>query len=237
VRFASWVADGARRDAAVTRTYRVLVADDHLGVRAGTRLALEEAGFLVCAEAADRETAVQLALSERPDVCLLDVIMPGGGLDAARQIAAELPETAVVMLTVSDDEQHLFDAIRAGASGYLLKDMDPDRLGAALYGVLAGEVAFPRRLMARVVDEFSQRQRRRVPIPAGGRAELTGREWETLELLRAGNTTAAAALRLGVSDVTVRRHVSEAVRKLKVHDRRAALELLDQVHTQAPVRR
>jgi DNA-binding NarL/FixJ family response regulator len=212
---------------------RVLLADDHVGLRMGTRLALEEAGFEVCAEVADGPAALEAARRERPDVCLLDVVMPGGGIEAAAAISAEIPETAVVMLTVSEDEEHLFDAIRAGASGYLLKDMDPDRLAAALDGVLAGEAAFPRRLVTRVIEEFSDRQRRRVPLPAGGRAELTSREWETLELLRAGNTTASAASRLGISEVTVRRHVSEAVRKLQVPDRRAALELLETVRTRS----
>jgi DNA-binding NarL/FixJ family response regulator len=115
--------------------------------------------------------------------------------------------------------------------------MDPDGLSAALSGVLAGEAAFPRRLVIRVIEEFSDRQRRRVPLPTGGRAELTGREWETLELLRAGKTTSATARRLGISNVTVRRHVSEAVRKLKVRDRQAALELLDLVHARLPSRR
>ncbi len=202
----------------------------------GTRMALEQGGFVVCAEAADGASAVLAARRERPDLCLLDIMMPGDGIEAAAQIATELPDTAIVMLSVSDNEDHLFDAIRAGASGYLLKDMDPDRLSAALSGVLAGEAAFPRRLMIRVIEEFSERQRRRVPLPAGGRAELTGREWEILELLRAGNTTSATARRLGISQVTVRRHVSEAMRKLRVPDRKAALELLDQVHARLPSR-
>lgn len=215
----------------------MVLADDHLGVRAGTRMALEEGGFLVCAEAVDSQGAVDAARRERPDLCLLDVIMPGGGIEAAAQISAELPDTAIVMLSVSDDEDHLFDAIRAGASGYLLKDMDPDRLSAALSGVLAGEAAFPRRLVIRVIEEFSERQRRRMPLPAGGRAELTDREWETLELLRAGNTTSATARRLGISQVTVRRHVSGAVRKLKVRDRKAALELLDLARGKLPTHR
>jgi DNA-binding NarL/FixJ family response regulator len=216
---------------------RVLIADDHVGARMGTRMALEQGGFVVCAEVADGANAVLEARRERPDVCLLDIMMPGGGIEAAAQISTELPDTAVVMLSVSDDEDHLFDAIRAGASGYLLKDMDPNRLSAALSGVLAGEAAFPRRLMIRVIEEFSERQRRRVPLPAGGRAELTGREWEILELLRTGNTTSATARRLGISQVTVRRHVSEAVRKLRVPDRKAALELLDGVPAQFQNRR
>jgi DNA-binding NarL/FixJ family response regulator len=215
---------------------RVLIADDHAGVRMGTRLALEDAGFQVVGEAADAPEAVEVALRESPDVCLLDVMMPGGGISAAGAIAEALPDTAIVMLTVSDDEDHLFDAIRAGASGYLLKDMDPDRLPAALSGVLAGEAALPRRLVARVIEEFSERQRRRVPLPTGGRAELTPREWETLELLSEGNTTAATARRLGISEVTVRRHVSEAVRKLRVADRESALKLLGEVRANLQVR-
>lgn len=228
---------GVKWGAAVTGARRVLLADDHLGARTGTRIALEAGGFVVCAEAADGPSAVEAARRERPDVCLLDVLMPGGGIEAAARIAAELPDTAIVMFTVSDDEDNLFDAIRAGAVGYLLKDMDPDRLPHALSGVLAGEAAFPRRLMIRVIEEFSERQRRRVPLPAGGRAELTGREWETLQLLRAGDTTSAAARRLGISQVTVRRHVSEAVRKLRVPDREAAFKLLELVHANLPSRR
>jgi DNA-binding NarL/FixJ family response regulator len=155
---------------------RVLVADDHLSVRVGTRLALEEAGFVVCAEAADGPSTVEAARRERPDVCLIDVMMPGAGIEAAAQIAAELPDVAIVMLTVSDHEPHLYDAIRAGASGYLLKDVDLD-LPAALAGVLSGEAAFPRRLVTRLIEEFNERQRHRVPVLAAGRAELTGREW------------------------------------------------------------
>jgi DNA-binding NarL/FixJ family response regulator len=230
-------AERGRGDRALTGARRVLLADDHLAARTGTRMALEEGGFVVCAEAADGPSAVEAARRDRPDVCLLDVLMPGGGIEAAKQIAVEVPDTAIVMLTVSDDEDHLFGAIRAGASGYLLKDMDPNRIPDAVSGVLAGEAAFPRRLMIRVVEEFSERQQRHVPLPAGGRAELTSREWETLHLLRAGNTTSATARRLGISQVTVRRHVSEAVRKLKVRDRKAALELLDVVQGRLASRR
>jgi DNA-binding NarL/FixJ family response regulator len=166
---------------------RVLVADDHLSVRVGTRLALEEGGSVVCAEAADGPSTVEAARRERPDACLIDVMMPGGGIEAAAQIAAELPDVAIVMLTVSDHEPHLFDAIRAGASGYLLGDVDPDCLPAALAGVLSGEAAFPRRLVTRLIEEFSERQRHRVPRLAGGRAELTGRKWRRSSCCRPAN--------------------------------------------------
>jgi DNA-binding NarL/FixJ family response regulator len=131
------------------------------------------------------------------------------------------------MLTVSADERDLFASIAAGAAGYLLKDTDPARLPAALHGVLAGEAAIPRRLVGRMVDELSGRQRRRVPLAERGGAELTAREWEILELLRKGASTAETAGRLGISQVTVRRHVSEVVRKLQVPDRFAAFALLD----------
>lgn len=206
---------------------RVLVADDHVAHRAGVRAALEGSAFEVCAEVANGPAAVEAALRELPDVCLLDVHMPGGGgIDAAAEISARLPGTAIVMLTVSAEEQDLFDAIRAGAAGYLLKDIDPARLPAALEGVLAGEAAIPRRLVGRIVEELSERSRRRVPLEHRGGAELTSREWETVELLRDGASTAEVAERLSISQVTVRRHVSEVLRKLHVPDRTAAFELL-----------
>ena len=203
----------------------MLVADDHAAARAGTRLALEGRGFTVCAEAADADGAVEAARRERPDVCLLDVSMPGGGIAAARQISHELPDTAIVMLTVSADEDDLFDSLRAGAHGYLLKDTDPDRLPAALRGVMEGEAAIPRRLVGRIVDAFSERSRRRLRLHDRQGADLTSREWEIVELLHEGLSTAAVAQRLGVSQVTVRRHLSQVMHKLGVRDRKAALEL------------
>ena len=138
----------------------VLVADDHAPVRAGVRRALERHGITVCGEAADARSALQLALQLRPDVCLLDIRMPGGGINAARAIADSLPGTAVVMLTISQDDEDLFGALSAGASGYLLKDIDPDRLPDALEGVLRGEAALPRVLVARLVEAYHPHGRR-----------------------------------------------------------------------------
>jgi DNA-binding NarL/FixJ family response regulator len=205
----------------------VLIADDHAAARAGVRGALERGGFVICAEAASGPEAVAAALRERPDACLLDVHMPGGGgIDAAAEISERLPGTAIAMLTVSADEDDLFAAIQAGAVGYLLKDVDPERLPHALAGVLAGEAAIPRPLVGRIVAELGARRRRRVPLARGG-AELTPREWEILELLHDGASTAQVAERLGVSQVTVRRHVSAVLHKLRVEDRGGAFALLD----------
>lgn len=204
---------------------RVLVADDHPPTRAGVRVALEASGhFQVCAEAATAATAVEAARRLRPDVALLDIRMPGDGIEAAREITSGLSETAVVMLTVSRDDADLFAALSAGARGYLLKDIDPDRLPNAVEGVLSGEAALPRGLVARLIDEFRTREdlvRRR----EGVLAKLTEREWHVLRMMQDGMTTAEMAAELFVSPVTVRTHVSGILRKLQVSDRGAAVRV------------
>ena len=206
---------------------RVLIADDHLPTREDVRFALEQdERFEVCAEAADAPGAIEAAVRERPNVCLLDVNMPGWGVSAAWEIHARLPQSRVVMLTVSREHRDLFAALRAGAAGYLLKDMDPERLTAALRGVLAGEAAIPRALMAELIGDLQTHGRRRLVIGKRGRAELTAREFEVLELLCDGLHTRKIAERLSISKVTVRRHISEVVRKLGVADRDEAVELV-----------
>jgi two-component system nitrate/nitrite response regulator NarL len=131
---------------------RVLVADDHAPMRREIAETLEESGrFSLVAEAADSASAVQAAVTAKPDLCLLDIRMPGNGLAAAWEITARLPQTRVVMLTVSRNDNDLFAALRAGASGYLLKDVDIDRLLEALDGVMVDEPAISRELVARLV--------------------------------------------------------------------------------------
>jgi DNA-binding NarL/FixJ family response regulator len=214
-------------------TISVLLADDHAAVRAGIRLALAGEGFDVVAEAADGPEAVALALELKPDLALLDVNMPGSGIKAAEEIAHALPSTFVVMLTVSRDDDDLFAALRAGASGYLLKDTDPGRLPYALRGVLEGEAALPRGLVARLIEEFRTRgKRRRLPLMRQRGVELTDREWEVLELLHDGLSTSEIASRLSISPVTVRRHVSEILKKLRVTSREEAVELLDRTESE-----
>jgi DNA-binding NarL/FixJ family response regulator len=213
----------------MTERPTVLVADDHPPTRAGVRLALAGSRFSVCAEVGDAASAIAAALRERPNVCLLDINMPGGGIAAAAEISSQLPDVAIVMLTVSQDDADLFDALRAGASGYLLKDIDPGRLPLALEAVLAGEAALPRGLVSRLVDEFRARSARRRLLAGRTRgAQLTDREWDVLDLLRDGHTTAEIAGRLTITPVTVRRHISEILRKLRVRDRAAAVRLLDE---------
>lgn len=211
-----------------TESVNVLIGGGHAPTRAGIRQALEGEGFSIVAEAADAASVVELAVSVQPDVCLLDVHMPGSGINAARQVNELMPGSAVVMLAGVADDEELFDALRAGAAGFLMLDTDPERLPHALHGVLAGEAAVPRRLVSRLIDEFrTQGRRRRLMVDGQRGPELSRREWEVLELFRQGLTTQQAAERLFLSPVTVRRHVSTIVRKLRVPNREAAVRLFE----------
>ena len=215
-------------DTVLTAPARVLIADDQARTRASVRDALEaDGGFVICAEAADGNAAFERAIETRPDVCLLDINMPGSGIAATARIASVLPDTPVVILTVSRDDSDLFDALRAGASGYLLKDLGDDQIAPALRKVLAGEASLPGTLVARLVEEFRDREHRRVGIAPEQAARLTGREWDVLELMREGLSTNDIAARLFVSATTVRSHVSAVLRKLQVPDREAAVRLLE----------
>jgi DNA-binding NarL/FixJ family response regulator len=207
---------------------RVLVADDHPPTREGVRVALARDGIEVVAEAADAASAIEAAEREHPDICLLETRIPGSGIAATEQIARRVPETTVVMFTSSRDDADLFDSLRAGADGYLLKDIDPERLPIALRAVLRGEAALPRRLVSRLIEEFRERGRRRVRAASGSRVELTAREWEVLELMRSGMSTAQIARRLFISEVTVRSHIAAVLHKLGVPNRASALRLLEE---------
>jgi DNA-binding NarL/FixJ family response regulator len=207
---------------------RVLIADDHVRTRAEVRKVLEASScFEVCADVSDADAAVEAARREKPDICLLDIRMPGNGIAATARIKAELPNTAIVMLTVSRSDDDLFDALRAGAKGYLLKGMSEDTLPDALERVLNGQASLPGNLVARLIDEFRDRERFRVNLPGDRAVLLTPREWDVLELMRSGATTAEIAERLFVSPTTVRSHVSAILRKLEVDNRSAAIDLFE----------
>jgi DNA-binding NarL/FixJ family response regulator len=211
----------------VTELIRVLIADHDGATRTGVRLALDAHGFEVCAEAASANAAVEAAAREQPDVCVIEADLPGGGVASLGPMFAEAPQTQVVMLSGAVDDDGLFAAVRAGASGYLLKDMDPARLPMALRGVLDGEAALPRALMGRVLEELRavENGRHASELSRLG-VDLTAREQEVLEGLDRGLQTAEIAQAFGISAVTVRRHISEILRKLGAPDRAAALDLL-----------
>jgi two-component system, NarL family, nitrate/nitrite response regulator NarL len=212
----------------MTARARVLVADDHAPTREDIRAAVEaDPRFTVVAVAGDAAEAVQAAVRERPDVALLDMRMPGGGAAAAWEITARLPGTRAVMLTISRTDEDLFAALRAGASGYLLKDMPFESLGDELAGVLDGRVALPPELVGRLVEEFRDSSPRRRALLGANDAQLTSREWQVLDYLRQGLATGDIARRLYVSPATVRSHVAAVLRKLRVPDRQAAVRLFD----------
>jgi DNA-binding NarL/FixJ family response regulator len=214
----------------VSDATRVVLADDHAPTRMGVSMSLRAGGFIVVGEAATAHDAVELALRLEPAVVVLDVNMPGGGVEAARQIKTARPQMAVVMLSVAASDDDLFEAIAAGADGYLVKTMSAERLSAALRGVLAGEAALPRVLAARLMTEFRVRAG---PGPAAGRRaasnlsdRLTARELEVLALMIQELPTGVIAARLGIREVTVRRHISAIVHKAGAQGRREAVRFL-----------
>lgn len=203
----------------------MVLADDHAGIRAQVRTAIEAGGCVVCAEGATAEEAIELTLEHEPDVVLLDIHMPGNGIHAAQQINRQRPQTAIVMLTQSTDDDDIFDSLRAGAAGYLLKDADPASLPGALRGVLAGEAAMPAALVTRILQEFRRPARRHFRRSSAA-AKLSAREWEVMEMLGQGLSTEEVGKRLFLSPTTVRVHVSTVLRKLQVKDRAGAFKLL-----------
>jgi DNA-binding NarL/FixJ family response regulator len=202
------------------------MADDNPRIRSQIRSALEAGGCEVLAEGATAEQAVELAVEHRPDVVLLDIHMPGNGIQAAQRVSRLVPQAAIVMLTQSKEDDDLFDSLRAGASGYLLKGADPSTLADTLRGVLVGEAAMPPHLVTRIMQEFRGPSRRRFLRKSAAADKLSAREWEVMEMLSQGHTTDQVAKRLFLSPTTVRVHVSAVLRKLRVKDRESALRVL-----------
>jgi two-component system, NarL family, response regulator LiaR len=213
-------ADGARTNG----TLRVIVADDDPLARRVVRDALEAGGIVVIAEAANGREAVELSLYYKPDVVLMDLVMPDvDGIQATRSILTRAPGVEVVILTSSDDDEVGLVGLRAGASGFLNKRAGVDALPRALRGAVAGEAVVSRRLTMRLVDTM----RRTRPDGAGirpVRSRLTPREWEVLDLLCAGQSTDEIAETLVLSSETVRSHIKNLLRKLGVSSRQAAVK-------------
>jgi DNA-binding NarL/FixJ family response regulator len=205
---------------------RVLIADGDASTRMGLRVTLAAAGFSIAGESTDAESAVVTALGERPELLVLAADLPGGGMEAARKVAALLPGTRIVVLSRDPSGEELVAAVQAGASGYLGEDVSQERLPAALRGILAGEVALPRRLTQHLLDELRGRNVRHAVVDAQTSSALTAREWEVLDLLMEETSTGDMAQRLGISQVTVRRHVSSLLGKLGLSSRAGVGELM-----------
>ncbi|HKI06049.1 MAG TPA: response regulator transcription factor [Thermoanaerobaculia bacterium] len=198
---------------------RILIADDHTLFRESLRSLLASRGLEIVGEAREGREAVELARSLRPDIVLMDLAMPGlDGLAATRLISAEMPEVKVVVLTGSDDDAQLFEAIKSGAQGYLLKNLESRELFSLLEGVGRGEPALTPRLASKLLQEFA-RPPKAASEPHDPDA-LTDREREVLELLVNGVTSnRKLAKQLGVSENTVKFHVRNILDKLHLHNR------------------
>jgi DNA-binding NarL/FixJ family response regulator len=202
---------------------RVLVVDDQDLVRHGLRMILELGGHEVVGEAADGEAAVAATAELAPDVVLMDVRMPGtDGVEATRRIVAAGGPSRVIVLTTFDLDQHVVDALRAGAVGFLLKDVTAEGLVDAVRRAAAGEPVLAPAVMARVMDHFSTRPPA-ASVPPPGFADLSEREREILALIGAGRSNTEIAEELVISMATVKTHVRHVFAKLDVRDRAQAV--------------
>jgi DNA-binding NarL/FixJ family response regulator len=203
----------------------VLVVDDHALFRRGLILVLEsEEGVEVVAEAEDGDEAIAKAEEFAPDVVLMDVRMPKtSGIDATRQIADVIPTAKILMLTVSDEEEDLFEAIKAGASGYLLKEISIEEVADAIRAVVEGQSLISPSMASKLLTEFNSlakraEEKQNIPTP-----RLTDRELEVLKLVAQGMSNREIAGQLFISENTVKNHVRNILEKLHLHSRMEAV--------------
>jgi len=212
---------------------RAVIADDDPFARKLVTDVLEHAGVIVVAEARDGQQAVELTLRHRPDVVVMDVVMPGlDGVMATRRIRRELPEQLVIVLTGagSEDDELALLALLAGAAGFLSKDLEIDGLPRAIEGLRRGQAAISRKLTLSLIERL-----RETPSGSSGlrpiKSPLTAREWEVIDLLKESKTTDQIADELVLSPETVRSHVKNILRKLKVRSRQEAVIVADEMRT------
>jgi len=202
-------------------TLRVLIADDHPLFRKGMRTLLDSMPDIeVAGEATSGAEAVEKGLALKPDLILMDLQMPeGGGLEATRRITASNPQIHILVVTLFEDDDSVFAALRAGARGYILKDADEEEMMRAIRAIGKGEAIFSPAIAARLMDYFAGTQKNAEPeiFP-----ELTDREREILQLIARGESNAKIAEQLSISLKTVRNHVSNIYNKLQVADRAQA---------------
>lgn len=198
---------------------RIVIADDHVLVRQGIRAFIEtHADLTIVGEAGDAASAVAVCASEKPDVALVDLVMPGGGIAATRDIRAASPDTKVVLITSFEDAQQILAAVQAGALSCLLKDVDADGLADALRKAARGEAVLHPRVAGHLVDAL----RRGVEPGAQALETLSAREREVLTLMAEGMSNMQIATHLGIGEKTVKTHVSNVLAKLGVVDRTQA---------------
>ncbi len=198
---------------------RLLLVDDHALFREGLISLLSyQDDFTVVGEAEDAESAIKQARALQPDIVLMDIELPGeNGVSATQRLKMEIPDLTIVMLTVHDESQTLFEAIKAGAQGYLVKNVRSRELLEQLRGLARGEAAISRRMAARILEEI-----RGQTEPFGPGEELTARELEVLELVVARLSNAEIAERLVISEHTVKNHMKSILSKLHLHNRHEA---------------
>ena len=206
-------------------TIRLVVADDHVLFRRGLRQVLDdEEGITVVAEAGDGEQAIQLARETMPDVVVMDVRMPvRSGIEAAREIKDELPHVKILMLTISDEEDDLYQAIKSGANGYLLKEISIEEIGNAVRSVHGGQSLISPSMASKLLNEFAamikkEEEKQQAPAP-----RLTPREMEVLQHVAKGMNNREIAKALYISENTVKNHVRNILEKLHLHSRMEAV--------------
>jgi two-component system NarL family response regulator len=212
-------ADSAGEPRPVEDGIRIVVADDHDLYRRGMGVVIGmEDDLAIVGEARDGREAVRVAVEAAPDVVLMDVRMPrSNGIGACREIKRRVPSAKVLMLTMSDDESDLFEAIKAGASGYLLKDAPAEDVAAAIRSVHAGQSIIPPSMAAQLIAEFSRLSSE--PVGEADAPRLTDRELEVLRLVARGHANKEIARQLFISENTVKNHVRNILEKLQLHSR------------------
>ncbi len=204
----------------IVKAIRILLADDHSLFRRGVTGALaDQSDIEIVGEAADGLQVIAKARELTPDIILMDICMPGmNGLEATRQVKAESPDIKIVILTIGEEDQNIFEAIKSGAQGYLLKDVEPQHLVEMVRGVFRGEAPISRTTAAKIVTEFARQARE---ADAGDRSEasLTAREKEVLGLVAGGATNKEIAAVLGNSPSTVKNHLQNILGKLHLGNR------------------